>query len=119
MGSRYGTTVGGHLTRAWLWPFRVALIGLLGTGCGVLPFGKGAEPRPVVPSRVAYTAEDGHVYIVPLGGGDARRASQIGGQVPGETVGREAPVPRWPKALPTRLLGANSRCIGPSLEMAT
>jgi Tol biopolymer transport system component len=71
-------------------------VGLLSVGCGVIPFGKAAEPRPTVPSRVAYTAEDGHAYTVPLAGGDAHRVSQINGQVPGVTIGREAPVPRWP-----------------------
>jgi TolB protein len=45
---------------------------------------------------VAYTAEDGHVYVVPLAGGDARRVSQVAGQVTGEAPGPEAPAPRWP-----------------------
>jgi TolB protein len=73
----------------------------LSAGCGVLGFGgKPPEPRPTVPSRVAYTAEDGHVYTVPLAGGDAHRVSQITGQVQGEMIGREAPVPRWPTWAP-------------------
>lgn len=83
--------------RPWLLAFLGPLLGLLIGGCGALGLGgSAASARPPVPPRVAYSAEDGHVYIVPLGGGDARRVSQIGGQVPGETVGREAPVPRWP-----------------------
>jgi TolB protein len=89
--------VGSGLTRARL---RVALMLVLGLalgGCGLVGLGgKPAESRPPPPSRLAYTAEDGHVYVMPLAGGDARRVSQIAGQVPGETVGREAPVPRWP-----------------------
>jgi Tol biopolymer transport system component len=94
MGSRYGVTA--IVYRAWHWVGLAILIGALTAGCGLLPFGKAAEPRPVVPSRVAYSAEDGHVYTVPLGGGDSHRISQVVGNSPDATVGREAQVPRWP-----------------------
>ena len=69
-----------------------------------LPVGLGqpaAQARPPVPARAAYVAEDGHVYVVPLAGGDARRVSQIAGQVAGETTaGWEAPDRRWPTWAP-------------------
>jgi TolB protein len=50
---------------------------------------------------VAYEATDGHVYVVPLAGGDARRVSQVNGQAAlDSTPGKEAPTPRWPTWAP-------------------
>ncbi|MFN8632277.1 MAG: hypothetical protein U0893_00375 [Chloroflexota bacterium] len=75
----------------------LGLAALLIVGCGYVGGSATArEARPPVPARAAYVAEDGHVYVVPLAGGDAHRISQIAGQVPGETPGREALTGRWP-----------------------
>ena len=81
----------------------VLLLGSIGVGCAALGLGQlPAKPqRPSVPARAAYVAEDGHVYTVPLAGGDARRVSQIAGQVAGEpTAGYELPSGRWPAWAP-------------------
>src|SRR5215216_3743977 len=62
----------------------------VGTGTRV------GQSRPTAPARAAYVAPDGHVYVKPLGGGDARRVSQVVGQAPGETAGIEVLTVRWP-----------------------
>src|SRR5262249_50855949 len=94
------------------------LIAVLGTGCGVLHLGGPAGPaRPMVPARVAYTAEDGHAYAIPLGGGDAHRISQVVGQAPDATVGREGQVPRWPTWSPDAARLAFTRVLVTSNEM--
>jgi len=71
-------------------------------GCGLVGPGQPSRAaRPPVPARAAYVAEDGHVYVVPLGGGDARRVSQVAGLVEGETTtGWESPTGRWPTWAP-------------------
>jgi TolB protein len=72
----------------------------VGAACGWIGTGRKADDRPPVPARVAYVADDGHVYVVPLAGGDAHRVSQIAGLVPGETAtGHEVPT-RWPTWAP-------------------
>jgi TolB protein len=80
----------------------LGLLVLLSAGCGFVQFGgRAAAPRPTVPALVAYTAPDGHVYVVPLAGGDARRVSQVGGPGASDPIpGREAPAPRWPTWAP-------------------
>jgi TolB protein len=70
--------------------------------CGTLGLGRPAQrERLPVPARAAYTAEDGHVYVVPLAGGDAHRVSQIAGMVEDvTTAGFESPDGRWPTWAP-------------------
>lgn len=78
------------------------LLGLSSVSCAALRLGQ-REPqaRPLVPARAATVAEDGHVYVMSLAGGDARRVSQIAGHVAGETTaGYEAPSGRWPTWAP-------------------
>lgn len=83
--------------RRWVW-IALLLLGLTGiacTGIGTAP--RAGESRPTPPSRAAYVAPDGHVYVVPIGGGDARRVSQVRGQIPEETTaGTEVMTARWP-----------------------
>jgi TolB protein len=81
---------------------RLLLICLVTTACGAFGPGRGAQrERPPVPARAAYTAEDGHVYVIPLAGGDALRVSQIAGKVADETTaGFESPDGRWPTWAP-------------------
>jgi TolB protein len=78
------------------------VLGFISAGCAALGLGQTVpEARPPVPARAAYVAEDGHVYVIPLAGGDARRVSQIAGLVAGETTaGWEAPTGRWPTWAP-------------------
>jgi TolB protein len=93
---------GPDLGRSMRWIAVALLIAALSAGCGIVRFGApAAEPRPPIPSRVAYEAQDGHVYVIPLAGGDARRVSQITGQAATDsTPGHEAPAPRWPTWAP-------------------
>ncbi len=87
--------------RRWVWT-ALLLLGLTGiacTGAGTVP--RAGESRPTLPARAAYVAPDGHVYVVPLGGGDARRVSQVRGQVLEETAaGTEILTSRWPTWAP-------------------
>jgi Tol biopolymer transport system component len=78
------------------------LFALASTGCGSIGLGQPTrEARPPVPARAAYVAQDGHVYVVSLAGGDARRVSEIVGKIVGETTaGFESPIGRWPTWAP-------------------
>ena len=85
------------LARRVLATVALLLVGLTTTACLVFGTRSTQQLRQPVPARAAYVAQDGHVYVVPLAGGDARRVSQIAGQVAGETTaGWEAPTGRWP-----------------------
>jgi TolB protein len=87
--------------RRWVWTASL-LLGLTAIACtGIGTARRAAESRPTPPAKAAYVAPDGHVYVVPLGGGDARRVSQIAGQVPDETsTGTEVLSSRWPTWAP-------------------
>src|SRR5450432_2271913 len=87
--------------RRWVWTVSL-LLGLTAIACtGIGTALRATESRPTAPAKAAYVAPDGHVYVVPLGGGDARRVSQIAGQVPDETAtGTEVPTSRWPTWAP-------------------
>jgi TolB protein len=81
------------------WAFAVLLVlGLSAAACMAVGTGtRAGQTRPALPARAAYVAPDGHVYVKPLGGGDARRVSQVVGQAPGETAtGIEVLTSRWP-----------------------
>jgi Tol biopolymer transport system component len=84
-------------TRHWAW-LAALLLGLFAVACA--GYGIASKPttaRPTIPARATYVAQDGHVYVIPLGGGDARRISQVRGQVEGETApGTEVQSARWP-----------------------
>ncbi len=96
-----------------LWVATALLLALSSAGCTALGIGQPSrEARPPVPARAAYVAEDGHVYVVPLAGGDARRVSLVAGQVPGETTaGWEVPTGRWPTWAPDGSRVAFSRVL--------
>ena len=81
----------------WVW-IAILLVCLAGAACtGAGLDGRAGESRPSIPARAAYVAQDGHVYVVPLGGGDARRVSKIAGVVASETApGTEVLTARWP-----------------------
>ena len=76
------------------WPVAVLLLVLVLVGCVPARESRQAAERPAPPiGRLAYVADDNHVYTVAVEGGDPRRVDSAPGE---QAVAGEVRVSRWP-----------------------